>query len=221
MHGGAVVAGKPTLASLLTVVGTFGALALWFVLDPVAPDLGIPAPAVASRAPLPPGPIRQRMPDPPTITLSGYDRDCMDCHQIFDGARRYEDRLMQHTDIDLDHGEALEGRCLVCHAEKDRNRLAIHGEKTVSFDEVSQLCGKCHGPAYRDWQGGMHGRTTGSWDPESGRQSRLQCTDCHHPHRPRYGQIAPLPGPNTRLMGEPHPAEHGHEDNPLMRRAQP
>lgn len=197
------------------VTGVFLLLTAIFLLDPAPVHIPVPPPAVVSAQDISGTPLRTAMTDPPTVYLGGFDRDCMDCHQIFKG-RRYQDRLYQHRHIDMKHGEALQGQCLTCHSRTDRNRLALHGDNTASFAEVSQLCGKCHGPALHDWERGMHGRTTGSWDASSGKQRRLVCTECHDPHQPRYKPLAPLPGPNTLRMGERKPHET-HYDSPLMR----
>lgn len=210
------------------VPGTFLALAAWFLMAPTAVDLGIPAAQHINKADIDPAPPRVAMSDPPTVHLGGFDRDCMDCHQILK-SRAYPDRLFQHTDIVINHGKGLERGCLECHDKENRNHLALHGGSTstdgtrigsVPFSEVAQLCGKCHGPVYSDWKLGMHGRTHGSWDASSGKQTRLTCTQCHDPHSPRYKPMAPLPGPNTRRMGEPthHEVDPDHQ-SPLMRRS--
>jgi hypothetical protein len=63
------------------------------------------------------------------------------------------------------------------------------------------VCAKCHGPAYRDWQKGTHGKTLGSWQAGDSRR-RLGCTECHDPHSPAYPRIVPLPAPTTLRMGD-------------------
>jgi hypothetical protein len=82
------------------------------------------------------------------------------------------------------------------------------------------LCAQCHGTTYRDWQRGMHGKTMGSWDKSSGKQRRLLCTECHNPHAPAYGRLAPLPGPRTLRMnaGDEKDHQEGADPSPLHRR---
>ncbi len=118
----------------------------------------------------------------------------------------------------LDHG--LNDRCLNCHDHENRDRLRLHGTKTIGFDDVQELCAKCHGPTFRDWELGIHGRTNGYWDEASGEARKLLCTECHDPHAPAFPDIAPLPGPNTLRMGNTKPsADHSHEEDrgPLAR----
>lgn len=199
------------------VAAVFAALAGWFIISADGNPIPIPPAADVSKEDIQSAPPREAMTDPPTIKLAGFQRDCMDCHQIFK-SRYYPDRLYQHREVEIKHGDALRGECLVCHDKEDRNRLVLHGPETVSFENVSQLCGKCHGPVYRDWKSGMHGRTMGSWDASSGKQWRLKCTECHNPHSPAYDAIAPLPAPNTLRMGDQKAIEH-HYESPLMRGA--
>lgn len=41
------------------------------------------------------------------------------------------------------------------------------------------MCAKCHGPRYREWQQGAHGRSNGYWDNTRGESRRLGRTECH------------------------------------------
>ncbi len=201
--------------TIVTVV--FAAMAVWFMWNPVKAEIPIEPGADVDRSQLVDGTRRTPMTDPPTMYLGGFDRDCMDCHQIFKG-RGLPHLLRQHTDIVLEHGR--NSRCLSCHLKGDRNRLSLQGDESVPYAESDQLCGKCHGPAWRDWRDGSHGRTTGSWNKEDPRHRRLTCTECHDPHRPAYPKYTPLPGPRTLRMGEPTEHEH-HSDSPLMQRETP
>jgi len=90
----------------------------------------------------------------------------------------------------------------------------------VPFSDVQSLCAQCHGPVFRDWERGTHGKTLGAWDLSSPDAHRLTCTECHNPHSPAYEPIEPLPGPNTLRMGEQHKKAHGaheNERNPLRK----
>src|SRR5436190_5125 len=54
----------------------------------------------------------------------------------------------------------------------------------------------CHGPTYRDWEIGIHGRKSGYWDKRLGAAVRQDCTSCHDPHSPAFPSLTPGPGPN-------------------------
>jgi hypothetical protein len=62
----------------------------------------------------------------------------------------------------------------------------------IPFSESYKLCGQCHGPQYRDWQSGVHGKRTGEWD---GQKEYLLCVNCHDPHSPKFKPLVPLPPP--------------------------
>jgi len=166
-------------------------------------------------------PLRDMLGDPPVINIDGFERTCMDCHRMFPPRAETPVRLMKHEHIVLDHG--INDRCWNCHYDQDRNRLVLRGGRVIGFDEVVELCAKCHGPTYHDWQRGAHGRTNGYWDTTRGEMLRLQCTQCHDPHTPRVPAmepLRPLPGPNTLRMGTPKDEGHGdfaHVRDPLRR----
>ena len=185
----------------------FLGLAAWFVWG--ADLVRIPR---TNAVPIAPGhldtaPRRDALGDPPLIVIGGFRRACMECHRFFESAPETARRLNQHTHIVLDHG--LNDRCFNCHDRDDRNRLALRGNKTIPFTEAPRLCAKCHGPTYRDWQHGMHGRTNGYWDETRGEARRLKCVECHDPHAPAFPAFEPLPAPNTLRMGKARPRAHG------------
>lgn len=111
----------------------------------------------------------------------------------------------------------MNNSCYGCHSQQDRNKLILKGDEEIAYADTPLLCASCHGTTFRDWERGMHGRTNGFWDKERGPQVRQTCTQCHDPHSPAFAPLAPLPGPNTRLMGEPvdQDAHHGGHHNPL------
>ena len=192
----------------------FAALgALFIYAYPPPPD------AVDAAAPGPPRhferePRQALLADPPVITVGSFEHRCNECHRLFqtglDGRRQY----FQHTHIRMEHG--INDRCANCHDVGSRERLVMRDGGTVGFAESARLCAQCHGPAYRDWQRGMHGKTLGSWRADDPRRSRLQCVQCHDPHAPAYEPMAPLPAPNTLRMGDQH-ASHGPSPSPLRR----
>ncbi len=180
------------------------------VIFPVGQAAQIEAAQISSE------PIRQPLSDPPLAIINNFQRDCQDCHQIFETERVFTVQPRHHQDISMNHG--MNVYCVNCHNMEDRNRLVLDGGRTTGYDQVEQLCAKCHGPTFRDWQKGMHGKTMDSWQRDTGNPRRLGCTECHDPHAPAFARMAPLPGPHTLRMGDAlHSSEHVHTNNPLRR----
>ena len=116
---------------------------------------------------------------------------CNDCHSdlIPDPQRRQ--LFDMHDDIIFDHDS--ENRwCLACHSLNNRDSLLLASGILLGFDESYKLCGQCHGPKYRDWKLGIHGKRTGQWN---GEKKYLLCVHCHNPHSPRFQSLEPLPPP--------------------------
>lgn len=163
-----------------------------------------------------PGARRVALSDPPMINIGTLNQRCNDCHTLFENTREPGRALTQHTDVVLSHGS--NDACLNCHDKGDREKLTLRGGKSVGYDEIEQLCAQCHGPIYRDWQRGTHGKTIGYWNTDLGEAVKLKCSECHDPHHPAYEPIAPLPGPNTLRMGDQHRTHDMiNENNPLQR----
>ncbi len=164
-----------------------------------------------------PGAFRVALSDPPMISTGTFDQRCSDCHTLFENTRPPGRALQQHTEIKLSHGS--NDGCLNCHDKGNREKLTLRGGGLVGYDQVEQLCAQCHGPVYRDWENGTHGKTLGYWDTSLGEAVKLSCTQCHDPHSPAYKPMPALPGPNTLRMGD-HDSDHGSladEKNPLQR----
>jgi hypothetical protein len=141
----------------------------------------------------------------------------MDCHSLFPPREETPEHLLQHGHIVLDHG--INDRCRNCHDPNDRNKLILHGGQVIGYSEVVRLCSKCHGPTYRDWQKGVHGRANGYWDTSRGPRHRLKCIQCHDPHAPyspAMDPLKPLPGPDTLRMRAAHgPPEQAESEDQL------
>lgn len=204
------------------IAPAFLLLAAWMYWGPDLLDLPESKPLHVDRAALSIEPRRQPLTDPPTIVLNGFEQTCTSCHQLF--PPKEDDRagreLLQHTHIRLDHG--INDRCRNCHDRDDRSRLVLRSGETIPYARVVELCAKCHGPTYRDWMRGMHGRTDGYWDTSLGEARRLTCNSCHDPHDPRVpamDPLRPLPGPRA-LRAEHRPAEAhtGDEERDPLRR---
>jgi hypothetical protein len=198
-------------------------LAAWFLWGPELTDLPVAVSPPVSVEDLSTAPRRTILGDPPVVKIDGFERNCMDCHMLFPASDEPPRKLQQHTDIVLDHG--INDRCRNCHDAENRDRLVLESGESISYSEVDDLCAKCHGPTYRDWQRGMHGRTNGYWDASRGEPRKLKCIECHDPHNPRVpamNPLPPLPPPTTLRMGS-HPG-HGVEDpveeDPLRRALQ-
>ncbi len=78
----------------------------------------------------------------------------------------------------------------------DLTLLQTRDGRKVSFSNSQLLCGSCHGPTYRDWEAGAHGRTSGYWDRSLGPIDRKICANCHNPHSPHFPGRKPAPGPH-------------------------
>jgi hypothetical protein len=102
-----------------------------------------------------------------------------------------------HQDIVMRHGQNNRNdHCFICHNPKNLEQLRAHEGQAFKLTESSQLCGSCHGPTYRDWEAGVHGRTVGFWDAKRGASTRSDCTSCHDPHSPAFAPIRPGPAPH-------------------------
>ena len=127
----------------------------------------------------------------PIETFSSDYFPCNDCHiDIVPNTQRRE-LVEMHDDIIFDHDS--ENRwCLACHNTNNRDSLILAGGKLLGFDESYKLCGQCHGPKYRDWKLGIHGKRTGEWN---GQKQYLLCVHCHDPHSPKIKGLKPMPPP--------------------------
>lgn len=178
----------------------FGAVAAWLAFASPAPKIPIVETPLILAEHIRWGPWRTPLKDASRAMVDGAPRACSECHKLFTEYSTEGRELLQHQEIKMEHG--TNKRCLNCHFGDDRGKLILHDGTLVAFDQASLLCSQCHGTVYRDWQRGMHGKTTGSWDKASGQQHRLECNECHDPHSPAFKPMAPLPGPNTLRMGD-------------------
>lgn len=189
-------------------------LALWFVLRD-RPEWPLPPRADLAGMTVDAAPLRPLRQAPNRIDVGGASLRCSDCHALFDSGQRQKEPIGQHQDVRLDHGR--NDNCLSCHDQHDRNLLRDSAGVSVPFEQSHLLCAGCHGPTWRDWETGIHGRTNGSWDASSGLQTRLTCIECHDPHAPAIRGLSLFPGPNTLRMGDRavHDGDHGGQRNPL------
>jgi predicted CXXCH cytochrome family protein len=102
-----------------------------------------------------------------------------------------------HRDLlSISHGRNNRNdHCFNCHNPAKLDELVTRDGRKLAFDEATLLCASCHGPTYRDWEAGVHGRTNGYWNAALGPATRVHCTSCHDPHSPAFPQLIPRPGP--------------------------
>lgn len=117
-----------------------------------------------------------------------------------------------HKDLVIHHGSSRRNdHCFTCHDPKDLEVLRAREGQSFRLTDSNPLCGSCHGPTFRDWEQGLHGRTSGSWVTGATNRVRQDCTSCHDPHSPRFPSIKPAPAPHPRhfhaaAAAAPHPA---------------
>ena len=131
------------------------------------------------------------------------DFDCYGCHEknkpppIRYDANQKIIIPKEHSDIKMGHGSHDRNNlCYNCHNEANLVTLQVRDGRELKFDNSPPLCGSCHGPTYRDWEAGAHGRISGHWNTKAGPSPRLACVNCHNPHAPRIPTRAPAPGPH-------------------------
>jgi hypothetical protein len=209
---------RPTLNPLLIAAALVGLAALlaagpWRYERPYGEPTRIPAWATDVT------PIRQPALRP-EIRLAGFTYRCSECHNLFPSPPETVRTLTQHTNIALKHG--INTRCFNCHNLTNRDAFVDDWGREIPYDQPQLVCAKCHGPVYRDWLHGSHGRVNGYWDPQKGPAQRRKCVECHDPHQPPFPPMNPAPPPDTLRMGRQNlPAEHGGVTNPLRVYAQP
>jgi predicted CXXCH cytochrome family protein len=112
----------------------------------------------------------------------------------------------EHEDIKMGHGRHhRNNNCYNCHDETDLESLQTRDGRHLKIADSTPLCGSCHGPTYRDWEAGVHGRTSGYWKRDQGAIDRKGCTSCHNPHSPPFPSRQPAPGPHLL-----HPTAENH-----------
>lgn len=156
-------------------------------------------------------PRRTPIGDPPMAHIGGVDQRCSDCHELFESADKTFAEITQHQNLVSQHGR-LE-HCSRCHALNDKNRLVLQDGSKIGFADARLLCAQCHGPTFRDWEEGTHGKVIGSWKRDSELRRKLDCIECHDPHAPAYPPLPALRGPLQG--GDGHGGERAPSRNPL------
>lgn len=125
------------------------------------------------------------------LVRMGWTYNCMECHKLFPAKWHYDRPMAEHQDIKLQHGENR--FCLNCHHPQNRTAFVDYDGSEIAQGDVVLLCAKCHGPTYRDWKAGVHGRQNGFWKANQGEKTKLRCIQCHDPHSPKFQAMKPLP----------------------------
>ena len=121
----------------------------------------------------------------------------------------------EHEDLVLRHGHTIGNNlCFNCHAQTNLEALQVRDGRLLPIDQSTLLCGSCHGPTYRDWQYGVHGRTSGYWNRAAGPVTRADCVSCHDPHSPAFAaqKPAPPPRPVPAAPAAGHAADNSHRE---------
>ena len=131
------------------------------------------------------------------------DYDCYACHERGKPPPiRYDTNHTiiipkEHANLVMGHGRhERNNNCFNCHNEHNLEQFQTRDGRELKFAESTALCGSCHGPTYRDWEAGIHGRTSGHWARELGAYQRRDCVECHDPHAPKFPGRKPAPGPH-------------------------
>ncbi len=147
------------------------------------------------------------------LIASGGDASGLDCYACHEKGKPLklefdaESNIVlakEHSDIHMGHGRhKRNNNCFNCHDETNLEFLQTRDGHQVKLVDSPALCGSCHGPTYRDWEAGVHGRTSGYWKRDLGAIDRKVCTSCHDPHSPAFPGREPAPGPHLL-----HPVVH-------------
>jgi hypothetical protein len=128
--------------------------------------------------------------EPPPLSKGIFP--CSDCHAGMEVNTKRRVLKEAHTDIILHHAENVRW-CLDCHAPRNRDKLRLVNGDLIDFTESYLLCAQCHGPIFRDWKAGIHGKRTGYFS--GGKVMYYLCVHCHVPHDPRFKPLKPEPPP--------------------------
>jgi formate-dependent nitrite reductase cytochrome c552 subunit len=192
-----------TSATLILLAVIFSALAAAFCFNFLAKPAPLYPIALVDTNFLSTATVRRSYADLARAGEDLSDFDCYACHEKGKPPRLRFDTNQnlivpkEHPDIVMGHGRhGRNNNCFNCHNENNLELLQTRDGHEVKFADSPALCGSCHGPTYRDWEAGAHGRISGYWDRELGAATRKQCVNCHNPHSPRFPGRPPAPGPH-------------------------
>jgi hypothetical protein len=210
---------RKTSLVLFGLVVVFTGLATAFVENLWARPAPLAAIALVDPAFLDTATVRRSYADLIRAKEDLSDFDCYACHEKNKPPTLRYDASQQlivppeHSDIVMGHGShGRNNNCFNCHNESNLVTLQPRDGRELKLENSSPLCGSCHGPTYRDWEMGIHGRTSGYWARNLGPIDRKNCVNCHNPHAPKFPGRKPAPGPHllhpiaaTAAGSEPSP----------------
>ena len=124
---------------------------------------------------------------------------CETCHRVIvpDEKNTLAHKLERfHVGVDVSHGDLT---CRSCHNAPAYQDFRLVTGRTVSYTEVMELCGQCHGQQLAEYRHGAHGGMAGYWDLSRGPRDKNHCIDCHRPHDPAIRQVTPAPKARYRF----------------------
>lgn len=152
-------------------------------------------------------PVRGEL-QPLRYRRGSYEWRCNECHDDFQNRPTAGHPEGEHAAIVKNYDHGLNTLCQNCHHPENREVYIDYEGGEILPTQPAKLCAKCHGPTYRDWQAGVHGRQNGHWDRNAGPRTKLLCIQCHDPHHPKFAPMAPDAAPDySRLQaqqGEAH-----------------
>lgn len=134
------------------------------------------------------------------LALSQAQENCQKCHFVFDKKKILSQQLTfnkEHIRFKFQHLKN-EKNCLLCHSEKNTDKLIMLDAQVISFKESPQLCGQCHGPIFYDWKAGIHGKYFGKGTDQ---EKKFLCVECHNPHTPKFKSMRAEPAPVRPKLG--------------------
>ena len=160
--------------------------------------------------------VRQSYAELIRIKADVSDFDCYVCHEKGKPPTLRVDANQkiviptEHSDIVMGHGSHnRNNNCFNCHDDQNLEQFQTRDGRALKLSDSTHLCGSCHGPTLRDWEGGAHGRTGGFWNKAIGETTRRNCVECHNPHAPKFPGRQPAPGPHL-LHPTPNIANESH-----------
>ncbi len=205
---------KPPPASprtLWAVAAMFLLLAVGFAFDLLGSITPVQQNMPVDRSYIEKKTVRDPLLEAPLYENAGFQYNCNSCHQHFNLSDKRGQRIAEHTQLSLNHGS--NDRCMNCHNPQNLEAFVAHDGSTIEWQDSLQLCRKCHGPKYRDWAAGVHGRPNGYWDTGRGASVKAVCIACHDPHDPAFKPVAPAPGPHERRGAFPTEDTPDHEQH--------
>jgi hypothetical protein len=124
-----------------------------------------------------------------------FEFRCNECHTDFQNPPTSQNPQGEHRAIMESFSHGINTMCSNCHHPENREVYVDYDMSEIPADQPQQVCQKCHGPTYRDWEHGVHGRQNGHWDRTKGDRTKLICTQCHDPHHPKFQLMKPDPAP--------------------------